>query len=242
MRIAFIGASKTAVSATETLIANGHEVIIVEQDKALVEQLSEELDCSFLNGDGSNPRILQELSPEDTELLFCMSSSDQDNIIASLVGKSLGFSRVVTSIVDTSFLNICMELGLEDTIVPAHTISGYLVDMVSGEENLKLSTITRNQARFFSITIEETKKRDDLELPEGAKVVSFFREDTLHLDVEDTEFEEGDEVVVLATYEAYAEYIEAREKAEEEERKRKDGEEESEAKEGEGEGKELKKD
>jgi trk system potassium uptake protein TrkA len=56
------------------------------------------MDCSFLQGDGSQPDILREVNPEQTDFLFCLTDSDQANVIASLVGRSLGFNRVVTSI------------------------------------------------------------------------------------------------------------------------------------------------
>lgn len=212
MRIAFIGAGETAIRTVKALIQEGHEIIMVEKDEKLVNALSEELDCSFLQGDGSEPKILEELSPEETEFLFCLSSSDQDNIIASLVGKSLGFKRVVTSIENTSYLSICMELGLEDTIVPSQTISDYLADMVRGQENLKLSAITRDQARFFFVTAENETTQQDIALPQGSKVICFFRDDTFTLAEADTSFKAGDELVVLATRKAYEKYLEQQEK------------------------------
>ena len=77
------------------------------------------------------------------------TDSDQDNVIASLVGRSLGFDRVVTSIGDPQFEDICHELGLKDTIIPSRTISRYLEDMVGGGENVKLSTVTRSPSFTF---------------------------------------------------------------------------------------------
>jgi trk system potassium uptake protein TrkA len=46
----------------------------------------------------AGPNILREVNPEQTDFLFCLTDSDQANVIASLVGRSLGFKRVVTSI------------------------------------------------------------------------------------------------------------------------------------------------
>jgi len=150
MRIAFVGAGEVTVKTAEYLIERGNEVVIIERDKKRIDELSEGLDCSFLHGDGSKPAILREVNPKETDVLFCLTDDDQDNLIASLVGRSLGFKRVITSIQDPEFEGICRELGLENTIVPSRTISRYLADMVMGLDILELSTIIKDEARFFT--------------------------------------------------------------------------------------------
>jgi hypothetical protein len=45
-------------------------------------------------------------------------------------GRSLGFPRVVARVDDDDFEHICIELGLEETVIPARTIARYLVDVV----------------------------------------------------------------------------------------------------------------
>ena len=60
MRIAIVGASSAGVSTARLLIEHKHDVVIIEKDKARIDELSEELDCGFLHGDGSRPRILKE--------------------------------------------------------------------------------------------------------------------------------------------------------------------------------------
>jgi trk system potassium uptake protein TrkA len=100
MRTVFVGAGKVSTETAKVLIKKNHEVVIIETDKARIEELSEEMDCSFLQGDATQPNILREVNPEHTDFLFCLTSSDQANVIASLVGRSLGFKRIVTSIGD----------------------------------------------------------------------------------------------------------------------------------------------
>jgi len=54
MRIAFIGAGEITVRTAELLIARGHEVIIIENNPEKIEELSDILDCSFLNETEAN--------------------------------------------------------------------------------------------------------------------------------------------------------------------------------------------
>ena len=200
MRTVFIGAGKVSIGTARALIKKGHEVVIIETDKTKIDELSEEMDCSFLQGDGSQPNILREVNPTQVDVLFCLADSDQANVIASLVGRSLGFRRVVTSIGDPQFEGICHELGLQDTIIPSRTISRYLEDMVGGTENVELSAVIKDEARFFMFTArkEDAVPVRELELPNEARAVCYYREDRFALADEETKLQEGDEVVVLS--------------------------------------------
>jgi len=199
MRSVFVGAGKVSVETAKALIKKGHEVVIIETDKAKIDALSEMMDCSFLLGDGSQPNILREVNPGQTDCLFCFTNSDQDNVIASLVGRSLGFNRVVTSIGDPQFEDICRELGLKDTIIPSRTIGRYLEDMVGGGKNVELSTVIKDEARFFTLIAkeEETVATKDLKLPAGAKVICYYRDGKFSHADEETTFRIGDEIVIL---------------------------------------------
>jgi len=199
MRIVFIGAGKVTIGTARELIKKGHEVVIIDIDKARIRDLSEEMDCSFLHGDGSQPNVLHEVNPEQTDFLFCLTDSDQVNVIASLVGRSLGFKRVVTSIGDQQFEGICHELGLNDTIIPSITISRYLENLVEGGENVELSTIIKDEARFFTFMVKEDDlfTAADLKLPSEAKVICYYRSGKFSHADDDTMFRTGDEIVIL---------------------------------------------
>jgi trk system potassium uptake protein len=200
MRVAFVGAGEVTVRTAEFLIERGHEVVIIENEKEKIDDLSDTLDCSFLHGDGSKPAILREVGPEQTDVLFCLTDSDQTNLISSLIGRTLGFKRVIPSIQDPEFEGICWELDLKDTILPSRTISRYLADMVEGVDILELSTVIKGEARFFAFTVdgEEGKKVTDLDLPKKARVICYYRDGRFSLADETTKLRKGDEMVVLA--------------------------------------------
>ena len=155
MRAVFIGAGSLTITTAHILIKRNHEVVIIDQDKSRIDSLTESMDCGFLHGDGSKPAILREVDPEHSDILFCLTGNDQTNILASLVGRSLGFKRTVTKIVDQEFEHICIELGLDDTIIPARTIGRFIADIFEGKDPLELSTMIRDEARVFSFVIHE---------------------------------------------------------------------------------------
>jgi trk system potassium uptake protein len=210
MRIVFVGAGEISVKTAELLIGRGHEVIIIEKNSEIIEGLSDMLDCSFLHGDGSKPAILREVSPDQTDVLFCLSDSDQANLISSLVGRSLGFKRVIPNLHDPEFEVICRELDLKDAILPSRTISRYLADMVEGVDILEISTVIKGEARFFTFTVnkEEGTRIKDLNLPDNARVVCYYREGRFSLADEETKLRKNDEMVILTHSESIPELTE----------------------------------
>lgn len=199
MRIVFIGLSNLTEKTVRSLIEKNHEIIVIESDKQKIDAASDHLDCGFLLGDGSRPDLLKEVGPEHTDILFCMTSNDQTNIIASLVGRSLGFRKVITKIDNIEFEHICSELGLENIIIPTRTISLFLVDMVAGRDIIELSTMIKGNARFFSFFASREDEGDvsGLNLPENARAIFFYRGDDFLFADRESRIKEGDEVVVL---------------------------------------------
>jgi trk system potassium uptake protein len=199
MKAVFVGSSALTVMASRLLLNRGHEVVIVELDKARIESLADELACGFVQGDGSKPAILRETDPAHTDFLFCLTDNDQTNIIAGMVGRSLGFARVVTKIEDPEFEHICLELGLEDMIMPALTIGRYLADMMEGQDLLELSAMIKDEARVISFVVRQPDAGavSALRLPAVSRVICLYRNQKFMLAEEDTVLKEDDEVVVL---------------------------------------------
>jgi len=199
MRAVFVGASSLSVMSARLLVARGHEVVIIERDKAVIEALTPGLDCGFLHGDGARPGVLREADPEHTDFLFCLTGSDQANIIASLVGRSLGFGSVVTKIDDPELEHICLELGLRSTIIPSRTIGRFLADMFEGHDPLEVSAMIRGEARVFSFVVQEADAAPvaEIGLPQGSRVVCAYRNGKFMLPDPDTALRAGDEVILI---------------------------------------------
>jgi trk/ktr system potassium uptake protein len=200
MRAIFVGASTLTVMTARRLVKAGHDVVIIEEDKDRISTLSETLDCGFIHGDGSRPAVLEELSPGETDMLFCLSSVDQDNIIASLVGQAMRFSRVITKIEDPDFQVICTKLGLENVIVPDRDVGERLADLVKGHDVADLNAAVESGIRFFHFIAREQDagRIGELDLPGQARVIVITRGEESIIVGDDDELRQDDRVLVVA--------------------------------------------
>lgn len=199
MRIVFIGSGAFATATANRLLKYGHDVIIIERDEARIREIADTLSCGFIHGDGSTPAILREAEPKQSDVLFCLTGNDQTNILASLVGRTLGFKRVITKIEDPEYEHMCIELGLEELIIPTRTISRYLVDMMSGQDTFEISSVIKNDVRVFSFIAhdEDAGPIKELKLPVDTRAIILYRGDKFEFIEDDTIIIAGDEIVML---------------------------------------------
>ena len=199
MRAVFIGASSLTVMTAEILLKRRHKVVIVESNKERINELSKDFDCGFVHGDGTTPAIQRETDPGHSDFLFCLAGNDQVNIIASLVGRSLGFPRVVTKITNPEFEHICLELALEEIIIPAGTMGRYLADKFAGRDLLELSGMIKDEARVFSFVArpEDEGPLEKIAIQGELRIICLYRDNQFVLPDEDSEIKPGDEVVAI---------------------------------------------
>ncbi|HRF43627.1 MAG TPA: TrkA family potassium uptake protein [Candidatus Competibacteraceae bacterium] len=200
MRVAFVGAGPITTGAANILIRRRVDVVIIEKDKGRIDALAEILDCGFIHGDGSKPAMLREAGPQRTDVLCCLTDNDQSNILASLVGRSLGFRRIITQIEDTEFEHVCLELGLTDLIIPHRQAAQALADLAFGTLPEDFANFFKNGARLFSFAVreEDAGTVEDLPLPKHCMAICIYRYDKMLLPTKAFQLELGDEVVLLA--------------------------------------------
>lgn len=199
MRVAFVGASPEAVLAAAELAERGHEVIVIDENQDKIDSVSEQLDCGLVTGDGSRPTVLEEIGPGQTDVLFCVSDRDEVNILAALVGRSLGFERVVPKVEDPELEAVCNELGLDDVMVPDRHVARRLVDLVEDRDSPELTTVVESGLRFLTVQVPDgVTDVAGLELPSsGVLAIARNRDGASAIVDAETRLESKDELVLI---------------------------------------------
>ena len=174
-------------------------VVIIERDKERIAELSEQLDCGFLHGNGGAPEVLEQAEPHATTALFTLLDNEQTNIIVALVARSLKFKRVIPLVSESSFERICTELGLEDTVAPNRAVARHLVNMIKGEKSLELSANIHTDAEVYSfiVTEQEAGPLEEFELPKGCRISCIYRNDKMLLPEETDKLMVEDEMLLI---------------------------------------------
>jgi trk system potassium uptake protein TrkA len=200
MRIVVVGASRFGINTASQLIEKGHEVLMIDKDLERLEEIGEQLDCGMIHGDGSLPSIQREAFADHADALLLLTNVDNVNILAAIVGRSVGFERVIPQIVGSELLTACTELGLEDLITPHQTVAHSIVDMLEDEEE---STVDLNfgsnmLVRRYWIGDKKAGQRiNEMGLPNTCRVLGIVRDEIDKLVSDDTEIHRDDCMIVI---------------------------------------------
>jgi trk system potassium uptake protein TrkA len=200
MRIVILGASRFGEAIADKLIEGGHEVVVIDQSREKLESLAERLDCGMLEGDGTMPTTLREAFRDENDVFVAMTNASEDNILAALVARSIGFGRVVPQIVSSELMKVCKELDLNDVINPHATVADDFAEALQDRAELDHETALRNELALKRVHVPQRMSGEtygDLDLPEGTRGIALIREEEERLIEEDVELREGDHILFV---------------------------------------------
>lgn len=178
MRTTVLGASRFAVATIRHLIESGHEVVLIEQSRERIDELAETLDCGMINGDGTLPHTLQEAFGDGSEVFIALTNTDNVNILAAAVARSIGYSRVITQLTRTELLPIIEQLGLGETITPHETVARTLVEAIEQRDQVSTVGVLTNELRLMLLKVPDhlgDRTFDEIGLPDGARGIARIR-------------------------------------------------------------------
>ncbi|MEO0486122.1 MAG: NAD-binding protein [Pseudomonadota bacterium] len=155
MRVTILGASRFGAAIAEHLIEDNHEVILIDKDRARLDRLSERLDCGMIEGDGTMPTTLRDAFRNDEDVFVAVTNASDDNILASLVARSVGFGRVIPQITASELMDVCHELDLHDVINPHATVAESICAGLEEKTSLETETALQGALALKRVTLPE---------------------------------------------------------------------------------------
>ncbi len=205
MRIVIVGASRFGIATATQLTEAGHEVVLIDRDADKLSELSEEVDAGFLEGDGSLPSVLRDAYGDGADALVLLTNVDDVNILAALVGRSVGYPKVVPQIVRKELLAVCEELGLENLITPHATVARSIARTLVSDNDAALDLRSHEGFDVLGYRVGAGKagiRLGDLDLPEAARAIAVSRGEGDKLVTSDSRLEKGDTLIVAVAAEA----------------------------------------
>src|ERR1700722_8005198 len=87
MKVAIAGAGNVGTSIASDLHDAGHDVLIIEQDAALVTKLRHTIDIRWFEGDACEVSTLKRAGLADADVVVAATGDDEDNLVVSLLAK-----------------------------------------------------------------------------------------------------------------------------------------------------------
>ena len=84
-----LGAGKVGLRVAQKLSTEGHEVVLIEKERARVAYIYNKIDCRVIVDEGSRVDVLQSANIDRADYFIAVSDSDETNLITCILAKKL---------------------------------------------------------------------------------------------------------------------------------------------------------
>jgi trk system potassium uptake protein TrkA len=204
MFVVVVGGGKVGVTVTRTLLALGHEVVVVEQDRPRYERLEEEFQHRAIYGDGTEIFVLELAGlGRPPDILVAVTGDDEDNIvICQLAKEKYGVEKVVARVNDPRNQPHFDLLGISPTVSATSMVLALVEHEVPQHELVHLLELRKENLEIVEVEIKKSstaagKRVEELHLPDTARLISVVRDGKAEIAVGSTELRAGDQVLAI---------------------------------------------
>lgn len=203
MYVVMAGGGKVGRFIATDLLADGHDVTIIERIETRCEQMLRDYDLLVIHGDGTEVRYLEQARLERADVFVATTGSDEDNFVAcQLARTSFEVPRVISRINNPRNEEIFAALNIEG-ISSTSLISRLIREEVTVGNLIHLTTLRAGKINLVEIDIPAgaapSAPLSEIDLPAQSTVVCVFRGDDTLIPTPELRLEPGDQVIALTT-------------------------------------------
>jgi trk system potassium uptake protein TrkA len=209
MYIIIVGAGKVGYHLGKFLMAEGHEVMLIEEDRSKVDTLSLEFHDSIMQGDGSAVEVLKEAGANRADVVVAATGNDEDNLVICQVTKLVFLRpRTIARVNNPRNEELFAGLGVDASVSATKIINTIIEEQVkAGDMMIPLLTLKAGDVEIVEVELSRSshiikKKIKDLSLPEGSIFIAVLRGDEVIIPYGETEFQPEDKVLALVKRES----------------------------------------
>jgi len=198
------GGGKAGANVTRSLMGMGHEVTLIEQRPERFAQLDEEFEHQVQQGDATELYVLERAGiGRPPDLVLALTGDDEDNLIICQIAKErYEVPKTIARVNDPRNQAHFDLLGISPTVCATSSIMALVEHEVPQHELIHLLELRKENLEIVEVQIGKdspsAKKRvEQLELPEGSRLISVMRNGKAEIAVGSTELQPGDQVLAI---------------------------------------------
>ena len=205
MRVAIAGAGAVGRSIAAELIADDHQVMLIEREGRQFEPHTVE-QAEWVLADACELSSLEDAGLHLCDVVIAATGDDKVNLVVSLLAKTeFAVRRVVARVNDPANEWLFTEAwGVDVAVSTPRMLAAMVEEAVSVGDLVKLMTLRQGQANLVELTLPETtplagKPVRDIHLPRDAALVTILRGGRVIVPQPDDPLEGGDELLFVAS-------------------------------------------
>ncbi|HUG29142.1 MAG TPA: TrkA family potassium uptake protein [Candidatus Limnocylindria bacterium] len=202
MFVLVVGGGKVGYYLTKELVENGHEVVLMEKDRARAAQIIDELGSIVVPHDGCEGKYLSQAGSNRADIVAAVTGDDEDNLVICQMAKHhFDVPRTIARVNNPKNEELFRHLGVDEIISPTRMVLGSIEQDIPVHELLHLAALENDleiiEAQLQGDSPAVGRSPGDLDIPEGCSLFAVVRGGVATPIRSDTVLEEGDKVIAI---------------------------------------------
>ena len=160
MKIILVGCGKIGVALISTLVAEGHDLVVMDSRADVLAELTNQYDVMCMVGNGADCEALQEAGVAKAELFIAVTGSDELNMLMCFLAKRLGAGHTIARIRnpqynDKSLGFLRQQLDLSMSVNPELLAAQEMLHILKLPAASKVESFSRRSFEMVELRLKE---------------------------------------------------------------------------------------
>ena len=204
MRVSIVGAGNVGRYIAKQLVADGHQVLIIDRDPAAIEQTAVP-EAEWFLADACELELMAEAQLDTCDVAIAATGDDKANLVHSLLAKSqFGVARTVARVNDPDNEWLFGDMwGVDVAVNTPRIMSALAAEAFTVGDLVRLFRFTKGNTDLVEMTLPDDcpcvgRPVAELEWPGGAVLLALIRDGRGLAPAPDLALQGGDELLFLA--------------------------------------------
>ena len=142
MFVLVVGGGRVGYYLTRELIQSGHEVVLMEKDRARAAQITDEIGSIVIPHDGCEGKYLAEAGANRADVVAAVTGDDEDNLVICQMAKHhFDVPKTIARVNNPANEALFEHLGVDEQISPTRMILASIEQEIPVRELLHLAAL-----------------------------------------------------------------------------------------------------
>jgi trk system potassium uptake protein TrkA len=199
-----VGGGRIGFYLTKELLAEGHEIVLMEKEPHAAERIRDELGAVVVNRDGCEGTHLAEAGANRATIVAAVTGDDADNLVVCQMAKHhFDVPRTIARVNNPRNEVLFRNLGVDEIISPTRMVLAAIEQDIPVHELLHLANLEGGELELLEAQIAQDspaldRRPGDIALPDGCTLFVVIRDDRAQPVTPETVFKEGDKVIAVS--------------------------------------------
>jgi trk system potassium uptake protein TrkA len=208
MNVLIVGGGKPVYFLCRTFLDQGHRVTVINRDREECVRMARRLKVTVVQGDGSDPAVLEESEVRGADAVVALTPHDQDNLaVCQLAGLAYGVPRTVALVNDPDNEAVFEKLGISTfsttpviaSLIEQETALSAITNLVPVAEGM----VNITEVQLLSGAPVLGRPLREVSLPPDSLIAAVLRAGKALVPRGDTRLEARDRVVLITLPASY---------------------------------------